>query len=543
MVGLPVIPGYTIISQLAEGGMAKVFLGIQEKLDRKVAIKILDPSLLRQQAFATRFDKEAKTAANLSHSNIITIYDTGQAGDLFYMAMEYLEESLKDRMQYYPDRKMPPEVALDIVKDMMTALDYAHIKGIYHRDIKPDNIMFRSDNTTVLVDFGIARIFESKDELTKSGIIMGSVYYLSPEQCRAASDLDGRCDIYSLGAVLYEMLAGEKPYNGDTQMAIVLKHLQDPIPLLPEELDHFQPLIDQMMAKDKNKRISSLPEFERELDIIIASGVKPILPVEEKTAIMESPPPPTPLPLPVTPPKAREFSFKKPLEKEFTWSFSELGIRLKQVGRTCIQFFKNAPSQFSDFNKDVSVIKKDVATLLWKKPAARKIFLGVLAGIVVIVLGIIYLNLEHKKSEKIRIAKTRVAIMAKLASRVTEQGQLGLIKRLSRTSQINEVELQKMFVQANQYFNEKDYQKSRALLDELKTKKFANYQLENLENKLLEAEEIQFNGYLDNAIKFFKTKNYRKAKEFILKAKALKITEELKLWEDNIETRLNPGNN
>jgi serine/threonine protein kinase len=156
---------------------------------------------------------------------------------------------------------MKPEVALNIVEDIMKALDYAHFRGVYHRDIKPENIMFRQDSTPVLVDFGIAHVYDSSVRLTGSDTIMGTVYYMSPEQCNAQKNVDGRSDFYSLGVVLYEMLTGLKPYTGGGLISILHQHVEKPIPKLPAELHHYQPLIDKMMAKNKVDRLASGPHF------------------------------------------------------------------------------------------------------------------------------------------------------------------------------------------------------------------------------------------------------------------------------------------
>lgn len=268
MANFPKIPGYEISSVLGEGGVATVYLGFQLKLNRKVAIKILKPFMMKDKETVSRFEREAKVAAMLSHSNIIQVYDTGKSGQHHYIVMEYMEESLKDRMKLNPNGTINPKAALDIVENMMKALDYAHFRGVYHRDIKPENIMFRQDSTPVLLDFGIARVFDSFEKLTRSGVLMGTAYYMSPEQAKALKEVDGRSDVYSLGAVLFEMLTGIKPYDGNTPVAVALAHILEPIPLLPRDLECYQPLIEQMMAKDKKKRISSAPEYRQLLDSI-----------------------------------------------------------------------------------------------------------------------------------------------------------------------------------------------------------------------------------------------------------------------------------
>jgi len=268
MNGHPDIPGYKILSELSRGGIARVYLGVQEKLNRKVAVKVLKPFYLKDKVTAERFKREAKTAAVLTHSNIVQIYDTGETGEYHYIVMEYLEESLRERMKLAPDGKMNPEVALNIIEELIKALDYAHFRGVYHRDIKPENIMFRHDSTPVLVDFGIARVYDASLQMTGSDVIIGTVYYMSPEQCNAENDVDGRSDIYSLGVVLYEMFTGVKPYNKGGIVSILQQHIEKPVPRLPENLNHYQLLIDKMMAKDREKRLSSAPHFALVLDRI-----------------------------------------------------------------------------------------------------------------------------------------------------------------------------------------------------------------------------------------------------------------------------------
>jgi len=265
MADYPLISGYRIISMLGEGGVAKVYLGIQEKLKRRVAIKLLNPFFLRDKVVAARFEREAKISAGLSHSNIIQIFDTGKTGDFHYIVMEYLEESLRERMKLDPQGLIPIDAGLKIIEKIFRALDYAHLRGVCHRDIKPENIMFRQDNTPVLVDFGIARVYDSSIQLTGSDSIIGTIHYMSPEQGNS-SDIDGRSDIYSLGVVLYEMLTGDKPYKGDNWISVLHKHIEDPVPILPEHLSRYQPLIDSMMAKNREQRLSTGAQFARLLD-------------------------------------------------------------------------------------------------------------------------------------------------------------------------------------------------------------------------------------------------------------------------------------
>ncbi|MCP4213770.1 MAG: protein kinase [bacterium] len=255
---IPEIPGYKIEKELGQGGMAAVYLGLQENLNREVAIKILNPEMFQDSQCLQRFLNEAHTASNLNHPNIVTIHDVGQADGICYIVMERLQESLTERVKFKPDGRMRPGEALKIIKQVSEALDYAHNEGVVHRDIKPDNIMFRKDGTPVVVDFGIARVLslDSRSRLTTVGMILGTPNYMSPEQCKGEI-LDGQSDFYSLGVVLYEILTGEVPYKADSTAGILYKQVQEPIPKLPGDLRKYQVLITKMMAKEKRERIHS----------------------------------------------------------------------------------------------------------------------------------------------------------------------------------------------------------------------------------------------------------------------------------------------
>lgn len=259
------IPGYKVKKELGAGGMAKVYLAVDTKLDRPVALKVLSPAFAENSRITKRFIKEAKTAAQLQHSNIVSIFDVGKEGGVNYIAMEYLQENLKDRMKQGGGIK--PREALAIVKDVARALSYAHKKGYVHRDIKPDNIMFRKDGAVVLVDFGIVKAVNEKTKLTRTGISVGTPQYMSPEQIRARK-VDGRSDIYSLGIVLYELLTGHLPYQGDDLVKLALQHTGGPIPKLPAKLKDFQPLIEKMLAKNPHERVRNAEGLIRLIDAL-----------------------------------------------------------------------------------------------------------------------------------------------------------------------------------------------------------------------------------------------------------------------------------
>ncbi len=268
--------------------MGTVYLAFQEKLEREVALKVLLPSLAEDREITQRFITEAKIGAQLQHTNIVSIYDVGEFDGNYYFAMEYLERNLEDVIKAGQEGRIKPEIALDILKQISSALDYAHKKGVIHRDVKPANILLRNDGTPVLVDFGIAKLMESDAKLTKTGTSIGTPHYMSPEQIQGM-EIDGRSDIYSLGVVFFEMLEGRTPYEGSDSIVIAVKHVKDPIPRLDPPLRQYQPIIDRMMAKDKRTRIQSGSELinsiqkiqlkelstEKEITVIRKSEKKP----------------------------------------------------------------------------------------------------------------------------------------------------------------------------------------------------------------------------------------------------------------------------
>ena len=245
------IAGYRIESLIAKGGMATVYRAIQESLNRPVALKVMNPMLADAAEYAERFVNEATILAALNHNNIITIHDVGMVDDWLYLAMEYIEGG--DLGGRIAAGVVAPDEALRLVEALGGCLQFAHDAGIIHRDVKPANILFRRDGTPLLTDFGIAKRASSQQELTLAGTILGSPYYLSPEQARG-DPVSGKADIYSLGIVCYEMLTGEKPFRGDTDVGTMLKHLSEPPPHLTGTLATIQPLLSKMLAKDPAER-------------------------------------------------------------------------------------------------------------------------------------------------------------------------------------------------------------------------------------------------------------------------------------------------
>jgi serine/threonine-protein kinase PpkA len=252
----PHIPGYRIERIIGTSAMSTVYLAVQESLDRRVALKVLAPSLASDPTFSKRFIKEGKIIAKLGHPHIVTIYDTGAHQDHYYIAMEYLDAgTLKDRIK----AGLSPEQAVKILVQIAQALGYAHRQNCIHRDIKPANILFRDRETAVLSDFGIAKNLEDKTQLTAVGWRIGTPNYMSPEQA-LGKPLDARCDLYSLGVVFYEALTGSRPYKGADAFETAILHVKGPLPTLPEPLRRFQPVLDRLLAKTPEARFASAEE-------------------------------------------------------------------------------------------------------------------------------------------------------------------------------------------------------------------------------------------------------------------------------------------
>jgi serine/threonine-protein kinase PpkA len=250
------IPGYSIEETIGEGGMATVYLAVQESLGRLVALKVLKAA---QSAEADkRFVNEGRTIASLSHPNIVIIYDIGAVEGRRYISMEFAEGGvLATRIR----TGMSTGRTIDVLEQLASALAVIHRKGIVHRDIKPGNILFRSDDTPVLSDFGIAKQVEADLHLTTDGATIGTPYYFSPEQA-AGRPLDGRSDIYSLGVVFHEMLTGRKPFKGESAAEVIVAHLTSPVPTLPDAYHRYQDLLDRMLGKQPEERFASAEELQ-----------------------------------------------------------------------------------------------------------------------------------------------------------------------------------------------------------------------------------------------------------------------------------------
>lgn len=256
------IPGYTIHDKLGVGGMATVYRATQDSLQREVALKVMSNLESQVSSFRQRFIHEGRDLASLQHPNIATIYDISSTGEYNYYAMELLKKgSLSDRLA----EGVSLVDSFKIIIQIGHALECAHQNNIIHRDLKPSNILFRDYRTPILTDFGIAKNIERDTQLTKTGALLGTPWYMSPEQCRGLS-IDSRSDQYSLCILFYELITGELPFDAEDSIAVAMKQVTDPVPELPESLVALQPIINIALDKDPRQRFSSTAEFCRVLN-------------------------------------------------------------------------------------------------------------------------------------------------------------------------------------------------------------------------------------------------------------------------------------
>jgi predicted Ser/Thr protein kinase len=262
------VRNFKLVEQIGTGGMGVIYRAIQTTLDRPVAFKELHPHLARDADFLKRFEREAKTAATLQHENIVGVIDFGQDGESYFIAMEYVDGAdLKGLMSKEPKVVLP--VAVSAILDVLRGLEHAHSRGIVHRDIKPANVMVTKDGVVKIADFSIAQA-ATMPSMTVTGAMMGTPAYMSPEQAGGGKQLDARTDLFSTGVILWEMLAGRRPFDGDTY-AVVISRLLTVTPPDLSEIDRTVPVsiakvAKKALAKDPDRRYANAAAFRQDLE-------------------------------------------------------------------------------------------------------------------------------------------------------------------------------------------------------------------------------------------------------------------------------------
>ena len=258
---------YEVTHLIARGGMAQVYRAVDRQLDRPVALKVLFPELSVDRTFVERFRREAQAAANLSHPNIVPVFDWGEDDGVYFIVMEYVNGRPLSAVLRDPTPIAPHQIAL-IGAGVAAALAFAHRHGVVHRDVKPGNVLITPDGDVKVTDFGIARAVNTEESLTQTGAVMGTAAYFSPEQAEGKG-VDARSDIYSLGVVLYEMAVGRPPFTGDSPVAVASMHVRD-VPALPRQVNPavppaFEAVVMKAMAKNPDDRYGSAEELRADL--------------------------------------------------------------------------------------------------------------------------------------------------------------------------------------------------------------------------------------------------------------------------------------
>jgi len=266
---------YQLLARLGRGGMATVYKAYQPSLDRYVAVKVLSTFLAQNPDFAARFQREARAIAKLNHPNILPVYDYGQEGELTYIVMRYVEGGTLQDMLDKLGQPLGLERAVEIIAQMGEALDYAHGQGIVHRDVKPSNVLMADGSWALLSDFGLARMVGGSARITQTGVGMGTPAYIAPEQARDTR-VDVRSDIYSLGVVLFEMLTGQVPFQGDSYLVVLFKLVNDPPPLPrginPDIPQPVEQVLLKALAKEPIDRFQRAGEMVTALQKAVTEG-------------------------------------------------------------------------------------------------------------------------------------------------------------------------------------------------------------------------------------------------------------------------------
>jgi serine/threonine-protein kinase len=335
---------YAIERELGSGGMAVVFLARDQKLGRQVALKVLRPELAASLG-AERFLREIEIAAKLTHPNILSLHDCGEANSLLYYVMPYVEgESLRDRLKR--EKQLSIDDALQVTREVADALGHAHSLGIVHRDVKPENILFEAGHA-VVADFGIARAITAAggEQLTATGVAVGTPAYMSPEQAAGEWEPDSRTDIYALGCLLYEMLGGEPPYTGPSAQAILARKSMDPIPSLKVVRETVPDAVEQAttkaLAKTPADRFATAAQFAEAL------FAESTVPETETQSIVV-------LPFENLSPDPDNEYFADGLTEELITDLSQVS-KLRVVSRTSAMMFKGARRSMQSIAREIGV--------------------------------------------------------------------------------------------------------------------------------------------------------------------------------------------
>jgi eukaryotic-like serine/threonine-protein kinase len=263
LIGRTLDGRYRVLRRIADGGMATVYLAVDERLDREVALKVMREHLTHDESFVTRFRREARSSASLSHPNVVAVFDQGEDDGHIFLAMEYVPgQTLRDVMR--EEGLLSPRAALDVLDPVLQALAEAHTKGLIHRDVKPENVILNDNGTVKVADFGLARAVTSQTVTSTQGVLLGTVAYLSPEQVERGI-ADARSDVYAAGLMLFEMLTGTKAFTGETAIHVAYQHVHGGVPNPSSRVAGLPPALDELVAvataRDPDERPADAAEF------------------------------------------------------------------------------------------------------------------------------------------------------------------------------------------------------------------------------------------------------------------------------------------
>ncbi|HEY4722677.1 MAG TPA: SUMF1/EgtB/PvdO family nonheme iron enzyme, partial [Anaerolineae bacterium] len=395
---------YQILERVSRGATSTVYKAYQEKLDRCVAVKVLSPHFIEEEGFLERFHQEARAVARLDHPNILPVYDFDDAGDSVYIVMKYVNTGTLKQML---GRPLDLSLVVEIVTQVGMALGYAHRQGVIHRDVKPSNILMAEDTWALLTDFGLAKIRAPGRQLTKSGIGMGTPDYMAPEQAQGLP-VDGRADLYSVGAMLYEMVTGCVPFDGESGMVVIVKHITEPVrpprelnPNLPEAVEH---VILKLLSKNPGDRYPTA-------EALVAALIRSTKPASVAASAR-------PVSLPPLPrvPRIEAAPAKPPIRQKINRVWRSARVHLKNVvahlGHAAIVAQSSIRRRMSGAWSGAQVQSKEVAAYLGRSTAVRWRLAIVAGGLLVLLLAILIVPGALQSSSTGIPTMTPVAVVA-----------------------------------------------------------------------------------------------------------------------------------